>query len=147
MVALEIWNFLHFIGLALGLGGATIANIISRKADNDKELSRGLHKILPPIIKLIWTGLILLIISGIALPYYITYPMNKQILIIKHVIVVWIVLIGIFIGIISKRVMTSTPIGKEKPKQEFLKISKIMKVLSTINLILWYVVTLLSAFI
>jgi len=71
MVMLEIFNFLHFIGLAFGLGGATIANIISAKSAEDKEIASVTHKIMPPIIKLIWLGLILLIISGIALPFFI----------------------------------------------------------------------------
>jgi len=35
---LELFNFLHFVGLAFGLGGATIATIISLKANKDKEI-------------------------------------------------------------------------------------------------------------
>ena len=40
MAWLEIFNFLHFVGLAFGLGGATIASIISAKADKDIELGK-----------------------------------------------------------------------------------------------------------
>jgi len=125
---LEIWNFIHFIGLSLGLGGATIAAVISSKASKEKEIRNILSKIMPPIIRLIWLGLILLIISGIALSYYITWPLNKQMLIIKHILVVWIIVIGISIKMLSKK-------------------QRNISSLSKINLILWYLITLLSAFV
>jgi uncharacterized membrane protein len=147
MVMLELFNFLHFIGLVFGLGGATIATIISIKADKDKDIAKAFGKIIPTISKLIWIGLILLIISGIALPFYITWPLNKQLLIIKHVLVAWIVVIGISIGITAKKVSVLAPVGKENPSIYFLKIKKLMKSLSIINIILWYLVTLMSAFV
>jgi len=128
MALLEIFNFLHFIGLAFGLGGATIVAIVSAKAAKDKDVARVAGKIIPSIVKLIWAGIILLIISGIALPFFIKWPMNNQLLIIKHILVAWIVIIGIIIG---------TRIRKKKN----------IKGLSIINLILWYGVTLMSAFV
>lgn len=139
---LELFNFLHFLGLAFGLGGATIATIISMKAEKDKDIGKVVMKIMSPISKLIWFGLVLLIISGIAITYFISWPLNKQNLLIKHVLVAWIVIIGIFIGT-RMRKMQKLGINDK----DFLKIKKQMKVLSIINLILWYVVTLLSAFV
>lgn len=128
MAWLEIFNFLHFIGLAFGLGGATIAAIISSKAAKDKNVAKVMEKIILPVVKLIWIGLILLIISGIALPFFIKWPLNKQLLIIKHILVAWIVILGVIMGRRMK---------KKKP----------IKGLSIINLILWYAVTLMSAFV
>jgi len=127
MVWLEIFNFLHFIGLAFGLGGATIATIISSKA-KDKDIAKVMGKILLPIVKLIWIGMILLIISGIFISFLIKWPINRQLLIIKHVLVAWIVIIGIVIG-------------------RRMKKGKNIKGLSMINLILWYAVALMSAFV
>lgn len=127
MVWLEIFNFIHFLGLAFGLGGATIATIISSKA-KDKDIAKVIGKIMSPIVKLIWTGLILLIISGIALPFFISWPLNKNLLIIKHVLVAWMIIIGIIMG-------------------RRMKKGKNIRGLSKINLILWYVVTLMSAFV
>jgi len=147
MVMLEIFNFLHFIGLAFGLGGATIANIISAKSAEDKEIASVTHKIMPPIIKLIWLGLILLIISGIALPFFIKWPINKHLLIIKHVLVVWIIIFGISLGLLSKKMKNLAPKPNKKPSESFLKSRKQMIFLGIINLILWYVVTILSAFV
>jgi len=128
MVLYELFDFVHFLGLAFGLGGATIATIISAKAAKDKDVRKAAEKILPSISKLIMAGLLLLIISGIALPFFMKWPMNKPLLIIKHVLVVWMVIFGVMIG---------TRIRKKKP----------IKALSIINLILWYAVTLMSAFV
>ena len=128
MAWLEIFNFLHFVGLAFGLGGATIAAIISSKAAEDKDVWKAAGKIMPSIAGLIWTGLVLLIISGIFISFLISWPLNKKLLIVKHVLVAWIVIIGIIIG---KR----------------MKKKKDIKGLSKINLILWYAVTLMSAFV
>jgi len=147
MVALEIWNFVHFLGLAFGLGGATFANIISSKAENDKDVASAFGKIMPSIVKMIWLGLVLLIISGIALSNYVTWELNTQLLIIKHILVVWIVVIGFFIGMSSRKVMIHAPVGKEKPSEGFLRSKRLVKNLSRINLILWYGITLLSAFV
>ncbi|MDP3026223.1 MAG: hypothetical protein Q8N63_00835 [Nanoarchaeota archaeon] len=128
MAWLEIFNFLHFVGLAFGLGGATIAAVISSKAAEDKDVWKAFGKIMPGIAGLIWTGLVLLILSGVFISLLISWPLNKKLLIVKHVLVVWIVIIGIIIG---KR----------------MKKKKDIKGLSKINLILWYVVTLMSAFV
>ena len=144
---LNLFNFLHFVGLAFGLGGATIMAIISSKAEKYQEVAIAMRKIAPSIVKLIWTGLILLIISGIALPFYIEWPLNKNILLIKHVLVIWIVVIGFFLGLSSRKMNRLAPKEKEKPSLRFLKVKSQMRAFSIINLILWYVITILSVFI
>ncbi len=128
MVWLEIFNFMHFVGLAFGLGGATIASVISSKARKDKDVLKSVPKIMPSIVGLIWFGIILLIVSGIALPFFIKWPLNKNMLVIKHVLVAWIIIIGIAIGINSRK-------------------KRDVRLLTKINLFLWYLVTLLSEFV
>ena len=127
MVWLELFRGLHVIGLAFGLGGATIAAGISAKAAKDKDGGKAMGKIMPSIVKFIWAGMALLIISGIALPFYISWPIDKNMLLVKHSLVALIVIMGIIMGIRMK---------KKKP----------IKVLSIINLILWYAVTIMSVF-
>src|SRR3989344_546254 len=149
MAALELFNFLHFLGLAFGLGGATFAAVISSKAAKDEDVGKALMKIMPSIVKFIWIGMLLLIISGIALSFLITWPLNRQILIIKHVLVAWIVVIGIIIGTRMRKMKNLAPVGRlhEKPSAQFIKIKKQIKFFSTINLILWYAILILSVFI
>ena len=147
MVMLELSNFLHFVGLAFGLGGATIAVIISSKAEKDEDVNRAMIKIMPSISKLIGFGLILLIISGVGILLYVEWPLDRQILLVKHVLVAWIVIVGIIIGKSMKKMKMSAPKGKEKPSAEFLKAKKKLRAFSRLNLILWYLVTILSVFV
>lgn len=144
---LEFFNFLHFVGLAWGLGGATCAAIISSKTEKNKELNILSMKVMPAISKFIFMGLILLIISGVALPFFMTWPLDKGMLIIKHVLVAWIVVIGFFLGSKSKKMIKFSPNQNEKPSWQFIKTKKQIKAFSIINLILWYLVTLLSVFV
>lgn len=147
MVMLEISNFLHFVGLALGVGGVTVAMVISIRAEKDKELAPAVMKLMGSISKLIWLGLILLIISGVGVTMYVKWPLDKQMLIVKHVVVAWIVIIGIVIGKSAKKANQLAPRGDEKPSLEFLKVKKRMKAFSIINFILWYLVVLISVFV
>ena len=145
MVMLEISTFLHFVGLALGVGGATAANIISVKAEKDREIGKAYGKIMPSIVKMIWFGILLLIISGIMLSFYL--EANKQLLIIKHILVVWIIIFGVIIGVNSHKMMINAPLAREKPSEMFLRLKGLVKSLSMINLILWYLIVLISVFV
>src|SRR3989344_7034089 len=128
MVLLELFNFLHFLGLAYGLGGATLAAIISRKADRDVDLGKQVMKIIPSISKLIWVGLILLIVSGIGISFLVQWPINKNLLIIKHILVFWIVIFGVVISMRVKKMEKLAPLNsKGKISLEFLKIRKQLK--------------------
>ena len=144
---LEIFNFLHFIGLAFGLAGATIAVMIMRKANKDKDVGLAAAKIVPSISKLIWLGFILLVISGIGISFLAEWPINKQILLVKHVLVAWIFVFGVIIGFKIKKMQKLTPKPKEKPSLNFLRIKKQVESLGFISLILWYAITLLSVFV
>ena len=144
---LEILNFLHFTGLAFGLGGATIMAVISSKAEKYREIAIAMRQIRSSIVKIIWVGLILLIISGIALPFFIEWPLDKNMLLVKHVLVVWIVIIGSFLGFSSRKMNRLAPKEKEKPSLRFLKVKGQIRAFSIINLILWYLVTFLSVFV
>jgi len=145
MAWLEIFNFLHFLGLSFGLGGATIAAILSSKAAKDVDVKKAMGKIMAPVVKLIWVGLVLLIISGIVITPLITWPLNKQMLIIKHVLVAWIVIIGVFLGTRMGKMKRLS--GEKDSQKKIVAIEKQVRLLSKINLFLWYLVTLLSAFV
>lgn len=144
---LEIANFAHFLGLAFGLGGATTAFLVSRKAEKDAEVGKAAMKIIPSISKLIWLGMLLLIISGIAITFLVSWPINRQLLIVKHVLVAWIVIFGIFIGFKVRKMKSFSPKPKQAPSLEFIKAKKQLKTLSSINMLLWYLVTFLSVFV
>ena len=137
---LELFKFIHYAGLILGVGGATFASIINNKAAKDADIGKAVGKLMPSFVKMIWLGMLLLVISGIALPFYMPWEMNKQLLIIKHILVVWIIIFGVFLGIKSRKII------KEKDNEKKAGIGKQIKFVSKINLLLWWLVTLMSVF-
>lgn len=146
MVWLELFNFLHFIGLAFGVGGVTIAAIISAKAEKDKEIASISMKIISSISKLIWVGIFLLIISGIALPFLIRWPLNEEMLIVKHILVILVIIMGIILGLKTKKLRAFAPKPRKRPSPQFLKIKKQLKIFNTVGLVLWYIIMFLSVF-
>ena len=143
----EIFRFLHFVGLAWGVGGATIASIISAKADKDREIGSSFIKIVPAISKLIWIGILLLIISGVGIGITTPYgEPDKQLFIVKIIIFALLIIIGIIIGLKIKKMKLIAPKENEKPLDEFLKTKKQLKILSIISLIIWYAIVGLSVF-
>jgi hypothetical protein len=99
---------------------------------------------MPAISKLIWAAIILLIISGIALAQLVTFPVDAAMLLIKHIVVAVLVLNGIILafGILPKMQKLAPKDGK--PSVEFLKAKKSAKASSTLGLVLWYVILVLS---
>ena len=144
MVLLESMFLLHDIGIAWGVGGATISTILMAKADKNPESGPYLMGLMPTISKLIWAGLILLIVSGIALVPLIAWPMDMTMLAVKHAAVVLLVLNGLFLGFrIIPRLEKSAP-KEGKPSKEFLSLKKKARSSGTIGLILWYLILVLS---
>lgn len=63
---------IHTIGFIFGLGGATISDILFFKFLKDFKISKFESSVLDTLSKVIWAGLIILILSGIGL--YLTDP-------------------------------------------------------------------------
>jgi len=144
MVLLEAVWLLHFIGIAWGVGGATVAAILMAKADKDPQIAPLAMKVMPAISKLIWAAIFFLIVSGIALAQLVTFPVDAAMLLIKHAVVAALVLNGIILafGILPKMGRLAPKDGK--PSAEFLKAKKSAKIASTLGLVLWYVILVLS---
>ncbi len=144
MALLEAMWLLHFIGIAWGVGGATISAILMAKADKNPEIAPLAMKVMPSISKLIWAAIILLIVSGIALAQLVTFPIDAAMLLIKHAVVAVLVLNGIILafGILPKMKKFAPTDGK--PSAEFLKAKKSAKVAGMLGLFLWYVILVLS---
>lgn len=138
MVLLEIMQLLHDLGIAWGVGGATIASIIMIKSGKNPEIAPLARKIMPSISKLMLLGLAFLGISGISLIFLISWPINPLILGIKHVIVIVLVINSIILGILNSKISST------KPSKESFKTMKKVKVSGMINLIFWYLITILS---
>ena len=141
----EIVRILHDIATAWGVGGVTIAFLLLLKGDRDKELAPIIrNKLMPLISKVIMIGLLLLIVSGIGLLYLTPWPLGDFYL-IKHIFVVALLCVGISMGAyVMPRRNKLAPTPGNPPSKEFLKFKRLARALHLVNLILWYVITVLS---
>ena len=138
---LIISRLMHDLGIAFGVGGATIAFLISKKAEGKPEISQTASFLMESISKLIWVGLILLIVSGIGLTAFIKWPINIPLLIVKHAIVLIIIINGIYLGVNSKKLVKAI---REKNVLGINKVKLRLKKVGLLNLICWYIVMILS---
>src|SRR3989344_2444978 len=138
---LIISRLMHDFGIALGVGGATIAFLISKKAEKKPEISQATGFLMESISKLIWVGLLLLIVSGIGLTAFIKWPVNIPLLIVKHAIVLIIAINGIYLGVNSKKLVKAI---REKDVLGINKTKLRLKKVGLLNLICWYIVMVLS---
>ena len=141
---LEIAQFIHYVGLVLGAGGATIAMFISMKAEKGQQLVPAVMKIMPSISKLIWAGIILLALSGIVLAKLVPWPINQTIFSVTIFFVALLVINGAILSFYFMKKMSRLAPKGEAPSQQFLKTKKMTKISSTIGLVLWYVIIGLS---
>ena len=144
MVLLEAANLLHFIGIAWGVGGATVAAILMARSDKHPESAPHIMAAMPAISRLIWAGIALLIVSGIALAPLVSWPVNPIVLGAKHLVVLLLIASGLFMSFRTiPRVARLAP-KDGKPSDEFLKARKTARINGTISFILWYVIVILS---
>ncbi len=146
----QIFQILHSIGIAWGLGSATIGFLAMRKGQKDPVFAQAWTKFVPTITKIIWVSLIMLVVSGVGLlvlrPSSVTY--SAAMWGIKHVVVYYIIAAGILITfVLGPKLKKLGPQEGTKPSPEFLKVVKLVQLLGLINLICWYVVVVLSVFI
>lgn len=138
-------RLLHFLGLILGAGTATVAFIINKKAEKNPELQKALFPLMKQFSILIWIGIIFLVISGIGLQATAKGPINKSMLLLKHLLVVLIIVNGIYLGISANKLGKLAKASKEgKINQQIIKLKNRIKFIGTLNIILWYIVIILS---
>lgn len=147
MVLLQLAMLVHDIGIALGLGGATVSAIISRKADKDPEMAPFASRVMPAISRMIWLAIVLLIVSGIAVTPLITWPLNTTLLTAKHILVVLLVLNGIAITRFMGKTMKLAPAPSGTPSPEFLKAKRRGGRAGMVGVLLWYIITIVSVFV
>ncbi len=138
-------RLLHLLGLIFGVGGATALFVINKKAERNPELQRLSISLLKPFSILIWVGIVLLAISGIGLQATTKEPINKSMLLLKHLLVVLIIVNGVYLGISANKLGKLAKASKEsKINQQIIKLKNRMKFIGILNIILWYAVIILS---
>ena len=140
-------SFVHIIGLAVGVGAATVKLVLLFKCKSSYNYIHVFNQVSKPITRLIILGLILLTLSGtgwLILQFSLT---PKLIVKIVFVVIIWI-LGPIIDNTIEPKLLKLTPTSGQPVTPEFLKILNqylIMEIFATglfyVIIVLWRLVS------
>ncbi len=131
----------HAIGAALGLGGATVADILFFKFLKDFRIAEWEADVLKKLSQIIWFALAVLVITGIGL-----YLPNADILnqtpkfLVKVIIVGIIILNGAFLNLYISPRLVKISFGEKHPheKGELKKERQLAFAMGAISIVSWY---------
>jgi uncharacterized membrane protein len=138
---------LHLLGFALGVGGATMTDLFFFKFLRDFKISTWESKVLHEVSHLIWIGLIILIVSGIALYLPDMEALNASAKFIAKVLVVGVALVnGIFLNLFISPKMIHISFGDEHVKYpgQLRKLRKIAFASGAVSIVSWYTAFILG---
>lgn len=139
---------LHLIGVALGLGAATISDIFFFKFLKDFKISQYESEILSTLSQIIWFGLGLLFLSGLGLflPAIAKYALSSK-FIVKMIIFAIIVCNGIFLNYYISPRLLDISFGKEHHHQagELRTFRKVAFASGATSFVSWYSALTLGA--
>lgn len=132
--------------MALGLGGASANFIILMNARDKKEVMPiVMESSMKPLGKMIYAGLILVIIGGIG--FSILGYQETNLLFVKHFLVIILLIAGsLMMFYVLPRLSKFAPKQGERPSSEFISTQKMSMPLGIISLVLWYLITGISVF-
>jgi hypothetical protein len=111
----------HLIGLALGVGAATVKVVLLLRCKSDSSNIQPYLKVVRPITQVLITGIILLTLSGLGWLFE-GYPFSSQ-LIIKIIIVAAIWVAGPVIdNVVEPKFKKLAPMDNQPISSEFVKI-------------------------
>lgn len=138
----EVLLVIHIIGTVLGVGGATISDIIFFRATKDEIMDRKEWDILRTVSLVIWGGLILAVVSGVGFLLQMDDISNPKIW-AKVTIIGVIFLNGVFLHFKIFPLFKSM-LDKKIKNTQFQKYTTTVFTSGAISLTSWYVVLVLG---
>ena len=137
-----VLRYIHLISMAFGVGGSTLAMIISRKIDKNPEIAPIIMELIKPVSKLIRLGLILLILSGLGFmvlgskgyiyqPFFLAKMLTVSIISINAILMKFV---------LNPKLRKLIKKSGSKSSPELLKVKKYIKLSNIISLVAWYLV-------
>lgn len=139
----EIFTIFHILGTILGVGGATISDIVFFKATKDGTIQDKEWGILRYISFVIWTGLIVAILSGIGFLLQMDDINNPKIW-AKVTIIGVIFLNGVFLHWKIFPLFASM-VGKKMEDTQFVNNMTMVFTSGAISITSWYLVFIMGA--
>jgi uncharacterized membrane protein len=137
------WVIVHNIGFILGVGSATITDIFFFRSLRDNTISQEEKETMDTFSTIIWAGLGILIVSGIALylPEQVRLAVSSKFL-LKLVVVGVIIVNGILLNMIVSPYMRRLTFSKEVPARRFRRLAF---ALGGISFTSWYLAFFLGS--
>lgn len=131
----------HFLGVALGLGGATITDIFFFKFLKDFRISEWEADVMHTFSQVIWFALALLVLTGLGLYLHEAEELNQSAkFLVKMIVVAIIIVNGAFLNLLVAPQLVKISFG-EKHKQrpgELHRERRIAFALGAISIVSWY---------
>lgn len=137
----------HLIGVALGVGGATITDILFFKFLKDFRISHEENDILHTVSQVIWFALALLIVSGIGLYLPEASALNQTPKFLAKVFAILIIILnGAFLNLIVSPKLVRISFGQKHEHQtgELKKLRKLAFALGAVSITSWYSALILA---
>lgn len=131
----------HLIGVALGVGGATITDIFFFKFLKDFRISHEENDLLHTVSQVIWFALGVLIVSGLGLYLPESEILNQTPKFIAKVFTIFIIIVnGAFLTLIISPKLVRISFGQKHIHQsgELHRLRKLAFALGAISIISWY---------
>jgi len=142
-------SLLHILGLAIGLGASTLADVFFFKFLRDSRISELESEMLHTFSQVIWLaiGIILMTGLGMYLPAFESWKQNPTFLLtclVMGVVVINGAMLNLFVT--PKFLQIQNRLPHEHQEGELVHIRKLVFLLGPISLVSWYTVFILHAF-
>jgi uncharacterized membrane protein len=131
----------HFLGVALGLGGATITDIFFFKFLKDFRISEWEAEVMHTLSQVIWFALALLVLSGFGLYLPETERLNQSAkFLVKMIAVAVLIVNGSFLNLLVAPKLVKISFGERHRHEagELHHIRKLAFALGAVSLVSWY---------
>ncbi len=137
----------HVIAVMIGVGGATIADILFFRFLKDFKISKKETNVLRALSDVLWLALAILIVTGIGLYLPQSDALNSSSRFIMKIIVVGVIVInGIMLNLFISPKLLKISFGKENPRVELLRLRRAAFALGAISITSWYFAFFLGFF-
>ncbi len=143
----EMAVFIHLIGFALGVGGATITDLFFFRFLKDFRISESESETMKVVSDVIWFGLGLAVLSGLALYLPEAEKLNHSAKFLTKIIAVGIIIInGAFLNLLISPRLVKISFHKKHEHQagELHLLRRIAFAMGAISLTSWYSVAVLG---
>jgi hypothetical protein len=139
----------HIIGVALGVGGATVSDYLFFRAIRNGVISKEEFNLIGAISHVVWTGLFVLVFSGTALLLFSRLGYGAESIfepgLLAHISVFIILFFNGFFMHTRVFPLLSARLDESVLSSEFIKKSKFIFISGAISIVSWYTALILGA--